>query len=90
MNLFDKGCATFSFLLGVALLLLGGFGLFLGCNANFSLPPVAGVIPAFIGWGIVRPIFIAWRDSRGMSVAAARAMSDIPPMAPMDPNRRPV
>ena len=63
MNLFDKICAACSFLLGVLLLLLGAVGLFKGCNAHFALPAIFGVIPAFIGWGIVRPVFLAWRAS---------------------------
>ena len=59
MNLLDKFCAIFSFLLGIVLLVLGAIGLFQGCNAHFSLPPVLGVVPAILGWGIVRSIMIA-------------------------------
>jgi len=57
MNGFDKFCAVFAFLLGLALLVLGTIGLFTGCRAYFTLPPVAGVIPAFLGWGIVRAVY---------------------------------
>lgn len=60
MNIFDKLCAALAFVLGVLLLVLGGIGLFVGCKANFSLPPVLGVIPAFVGWGIVRAVYFAW------------------------------
>lgn len=61
MNIFDKICASLAFVLAAVLIVLGVLGLFTGCNANFSLPPVLGVIPAFIGWGIVKPIIVAWK-----------------------------
>jgi hypothetical protein len=65
MNAFDKVCAVLAFPLGIVLLVLGIIGLFSGCNASFVLPPILGVVPAFIGWGIVRPVWVAWRsDSR--------------------------
>ena len=60
MNPFDKICAAAAFLLGIALLLLGVVGIFTGCKAHFTLPPVLGVIPAFVGWGIVRAVYFAW------------------------------
>jgi len=64
MNIFDKICCVLAFLLGVALLILGALGLFMGCNANFTLPPILGVIPAFAGWGIVKAIVVAWKSPR--------------------------
>jgi len=60
MNVFDKCCAALGFLLGATFILLGVLGLFVGCKANFVLPPILGGIPAFIGWGIVRSIVVAW------------------------------
>ena len=60
MSAFDKLCAAVAFLLGVALLILGVFGLFAGCKAHFTLPPILGVLPAFVGWGIIRAIWVAW------------------------------
>jgi hypothetical protein len=60
MSAFDKVCAAVAFLLGVALLILGVFGLFAGCKAHFTLPPILGVLPAFVGWGIIRAIWVAW------------------------------
>lgn len=60
MNAFDKICAALAFLLGIALLVLGVVGVFTGCKAHFTLPPVLGVIPAFVGWGIVRAVYVAW------------------------------
>jgi hypothetical protein len=61
MNLVDKFCGVLAFALGAVLLVLGVFGLFVGCNAHFTLPPILGVIPALVGWGIVRAVWIAWR-----------------------------
>jgi len=60
MNGFDRFCAVFAFLLGLVLLVLGIIGLFTGCGAHFTLPPVVGAIPAFVGWGIVRAVYFAW------------------------------
>lgn len=60
MNSFDKLCAGAAFVIGVVFLVLGAVGLFVGAGAHFTLPPVFGVIPAFIGWGIVRAVVIAW------------------------------
>jgi hypothetical protein len=61
MNLFDKFCAALAFVLGILLLVLGCIGLFAGCRANFSLPPVLGVVPGLVGWGILRAVFVAWK-----------------------------
>ena len=60
MNKFDKLCAALAFALGLVFLVLGAFGLFIGCRANFTLPPVLGAIPAFVGWGIVRAVYCVW------------------------------
>ena len=61
MNRFDKVCAVPACLFGIVLLMLGVPGLFIGCSASLRLPPVVGVIPALVGWGIVRCVWIAWR-----------------------------
>ena len=63
MNLFDKICAVLAFALGVVLLALGVIGLFTGCRAHFTLPPILGVLPAIAGWGIIKPIIVAWKGS---------------------------
>lgn len=62
MNAFDKLCAAFGFALGVIFLILGVMGLFIGCRANFTLPPLLGILPAFAGWGIVRAVYFAWNQ----------------------------
>lgn len=64
MNAFDKACAVLAFALGVALLVLGAMGLFIGCSARFTLPPVLGAIPALVGWGVVRCVYLSWNSPR--------------------------
>ncbi len=61
MNIFDKICACLAFALGVVFIVLGIPGLFTGCKANFALPPILGVVPALVGWGIIKSIIVAWR-----------------------------
>jgi hypothetical protein len=83
MNPFDKLCAVLAFLLGIVLLVLGVIGVFGGCSAHFTLPPILGILPAFVGWGIVRPVIVAWRTPRrGPSPGAgplAEPLVDRPP-----------
>jgi hypothetical protein len=64
VNGFDKFCAVGAFVLGLVFLVLGVLGLFIGCKAYFTLPPLLGVVPAFIGWGIVRAVYFAWQEPR--------------------------
>ena len=71
MNTFDKVCAASGFVLGVALLVLGGFGVFGGCQAQFTLPPILGVMPAIVGWGVVRAVYIAWSARPGAPPSTA-------------------
>ena len=66
----DKFCAGIAFLLGIPLFVLGIVGLFAGCRANFSLPPVLGVIPALLAWGIFRSVIVAWRASNFVDAVA--------------------
>ncbi len=61
MSTFDKVLAVPAFVLGAVFLVLGTLGLFAGCNAHFTLPPVLGVLPAVVGAGIVRCVLLAWR-----------------------------
>jgi hypothetical protein len=67
MNSFDKICAGCAFLLGLVLLVLGVIGTLTGCRAHFSLPPILGALPAFIGWGIVRAVYFAWNGPMARS-----------------------
>ena len=61
MNSFDKVCAAMAFALGLLFVAVGLFGTLFGCRAHFSLPPIFGVLPAFVGWGIVRAVYLAWQ-----------------------------
>ena len=45
----------------------GGLGVFAGCKAHFTLPPILGVIPVFVGWGIIKPILVAWKKPERQS-----------------------
>ncbi len=60
MNVFNKVCMVLAAALGAVLMILGALGLFFGCNAHFTLPPVLGALPAIIGWGIVTAVRAAW------------------------------
>ena len=62
MNIFDKICACLAFVVGIILLVLGLLGAFVGCNANFSLPPILGAIPALVGWGISKENIIKYEQ----------------------------
>ncbi|HKA08579.1 MAG TPA: hypothetical protein VKD71_15075 [Gemmataceae bacterium] len=78
MNTFDKLCGALAFVLGCVFVVLGVLGLFIGCQANFTLPPIAGVLPAFIGWGIIRAVYLAW-NRPGARVGSERAApTDLP------------
>jgi hypothetical protein len=72
MNAFDKLCAMAAFLLGIVFLILGVVGLFAGCRAQITLPPLLGVIPAFVGWGIVRAVYFAWNPPPAVVIVEPR------------------
>jgi hypothetical protein len=80
MNAFDKLCGAVAFVLGLVFLVLGVLGLFSGCKANFTLPPIAGVLPAFVGWGIIRAVYLAWYRPRDRVVRGGEcgAPADLP------------
>ena len=60
MNWFDKICATLAFVLGIVFFIFGVVGLFTGCRFNFAISPGFGVVPAFVGWGIIRAVWFGW------------------------------
>jgi hypothetical protein len=64
MNIFDKMCATLSIGIGAIFMVLGVFGLFFGANAHFTLPPILGGLPFFLGWGMCVPLVKFWKMSR--------------------------
>ena len=71
LSAFDKLCAVLATIVALPLLILGLLGLFTGCSANFSLPPILGVIPALVAWGIFRCVLVAWRATHFVNAAAA-------------------
>jgi hypothetical protein len=77
MNLFDKICAMFAFSLGVVMVLLGVFGVFFGCHANFTLPAVIGILPAFFGWGVIRSVYFGWQFKKPIARVPS-VLSDVP------------
>jgi hypothetical protein len=81
MNLFDRICACLACIMGCVFVILGVLGLFMGCKANFTLPPILGGLPALIGWGIIKPIIIAWKKPASSSEDTYRT----PPAAPPRP-----
>lgn len=61
MNQFDKICAVLAIPIGIVFMFLGIFGLFTGSNANFTLPPVIGALPFFLGWAMCVTLIRFWR-----------------------------
>jgi hypothetical protein len=78
MNVFDKFCAVLAFAFGVVFLILGALGLVMGTYAYIRLPPIAGVIPAFIGWGIVRAVFVSWGAKKEPPMVSGAAVDQVP------------
>ena len=79
MNLFDRVCAVPAMILGAVFLILGILGLFTGCKAHFTLPPILGVLPAVVGWGIVKSVWVAWkvrRDGGGSGFPVAEPLQE--------------
>ncbi|MCE5231132.1 hypothetical protein LLG95_16270 [bacterium] len=77
MNTFDKVCAALAFVLAILFLILGVPGAFVGCRANFTLPPILGVLPALIGWGIIRSVRVAWKAPAASATPTAPGRDDL-------------
>jgi len=63
MTTFDKICAVLSIGVGAFFMVLGVIGLFAGANAHFTLPPLFGGLPFFLGWGMCVPLVKYWKMS---------------------------
>jgi len=63
MTAFDKICAVLSIAVGAIFMVVGVFGLVFGANAHFTLPPILGGLPFFLGWGMCVPLVKYWRMS---------------------------
>ena len=61
MSGFDKVCAVFAIPIGVVFMVIGAVGLFTGSKTHFSLPPILGALPFFLGWGMSVPLIRYWR-----------------------------
>ncbi len=67
MTTFDKCCAVMTIPIGVVFMILGVMGLFAGSSANFTLPPVLGVLPFFVGWSMCVSLIRYWRSPKQQS-----------------------
>jgi hydrogenase/urease accessory protein HupE len=77
MNIFEKICMVVTIPVGAIFMVLGVIGLFVGCNAHFTLPPILGVLPFFLGfamfvclvryWKLCNKLSKAIRDSRRLA-----------------------
>ena len=63
MRTFDKVCSVLSIPIGIIFMILGAVGLFTGAKAHFSLPPILGGLPFFLGWGMSIPWIRDWKIS---------------------------
>ncbi|MCX6375597.1 MAG: hypothetical protein NTU88_06115 [Armatimonadetes bacterium] len=74
---FDKVCAALSIGVGVVFMGLGVIGLFIGASAHFTLPPILGALPFFLGWGMCVPLVKYWKMSGTMDSPRAGCAHDM-------------
>ncbi len=63
MNGFDKLCACLVIPIGICLMILGVIGVFAGASAHFTLPPILGGLPFFLGWAMSVTLIKLWSQS---------------------------
>jgi hypothetical protein len=68
VNLFDKICACLAIPVGLIFMFLGVFGLFAGSSAHFTLPPVLGALPFFLGWAMCVCLIKFWKKENESEV----------------------
>ena len=61
MNMFEKICMVLTIPVGAIFMVLGIIGLFAGCNAHFTLPPILGVLPFFLGFAMFVCLVKYWK-----------------------------
>jgi hydrogenase/urease accessory protein HupE len=61
MNIFEKICMVVTIPVGAIFMVLGVIGLFTGCNAHFTLPPILGAIPFFLGFAMCVCLVRYWK-----------------------------
>ncbi len=64
MTLFDKICSCLAIPIGAIFMVHGALGFFAGSKAHFTLPPVLGVLPFFLGWSMCVTLVKFWKTSR--------------------------
>ncbi|HEV2295476.1 MAG TPA: hypothetical protein VGR35_16625 [Tepidisphaeraceae bacterium] len=84
LSRFDKVCGVLAAIIAAAFVLMGVFGTFVGTSASFTLPAIVGVLPALVGWGILKSVIVAWRCTQ-----RERAMR-LPPRRPAPIYRDPI
>lgn len=60
MSIFDKLCVCLTIPFGIIFIVLGIMGLFFGSQASFSLPPILGFFPFFVGWAMTVTLIKYW------------------------------
>jgi len=63
VNLFDKICGVLAIIIGALLLVIGIMGIFIGSAAHFTLPPLLGALPFFLGWSMCISTIKFWKQS---------------------------
>jgi uncharacterized membrane protein YfcA len=64
MSTFDKVCACVAIPIGFVFMFLGVIGVFLGSSAHFTLPPILGGIPFFLGWAMSITLIRFWSSGK--------------------------
>jgi hypothetical protein len=64
MSAFDKFCACLAIPVGFCFMALGAFGVLFGSKAHFTLPPILGGLPFFMGWAMSITLIRYWKLSR--------------------------
>jgi len=78
MSVFDKICAVPTIILGVLFMALGAVGVIGGSKANFTLPPILGGLPFFLGWAMCVGLIKYWRLSSRLKRANRPSIPSIP------------
>ena len=77
MTVFDKICAVPTIIVGVIFMCLGVVGLFANVNAHFTLPPIIGAIPFFVGWAMCVVLIKYWSLSNRLREAEMRNQANM-------------
>ncbi len=67
MSVLDKLCSIIAIPIGAVFMVLGIFGLFAGAKATFTLPPILGALPFFLGWAMCITLIKYWIATNRMA-----------------------